>query len=129
MYDFKYGDKKLRKVTEVPSYRFTCIDTNVNGDLIALGIDFADFLVYSFKLKKFNYIIKSDNPNPDPEENSNIISNINKFKSSNKRIFACCISKNSVYSNIDGKYQVYSDFGGSIYFSKNTGYSFTEFER
>lgn len=129
MYNFINGNRKLIKVTEVPSYRFTCIDTNVNGDLITLGIDFADFLVYSFKLKKFNYLIKSDNPNPDTEENSNIISNVNKFKSSNKRIFSCCISKNSVYSNIDGKYQVYADFGGSIYFSKNTGYSFTEFER
>jgi hypothetical protein len=128
-YNRDRNNNKLRKVTEIPPYRFTCIDTNVEGDLIACGVDFADLLVYSFKLRKFNNFIKTDNPNPNPEENSKIISNINKFKQANKRIFSCCINKNPIYTNIDGKYQVYSDFGGSIYFSKNTGYTFTEFER
>jgi hypothetical protein len=128
VYEYR-KDNKLRKVTEVPSYRFSCIDTNNEGDLIACGIDFADLLVYSFKLRKFNYNIKSDNPITTPDENAKIISNINKFKSGNKRIFSCCINKNGTYNNIDAKYQVYTDFGGSIYFSKNTGYSFTEFER
>lgn len=127
-YEFIKFDYKLVKVDEIPPYNFSCINTNYDGSKIAACIYNGDLLFYSYNLRKFNIYIKSEYSVPNIQELNKINKNSLKLINTGKNITSCSINNNSGYKNIDSKYQVYLDYDGSLYLSKNTGYSFIEFE-